>query len=206
MAPVLPDLLGRIVVAFAGDAAVTDVRPAFDLRLWANALRALDGPALGGRDLRTATRLSRRALPPLLRDLDRRGWTTASGTGRARVVALSRTGAGVAAAWRAVPATVEAGWRDRFGADRVDRLRAALVAAVAGLPWELPHHPASYGPVDARIAGGPGVDAHGTDWEPIPRATSTATAAATAAAVIVTARSDAERECGDKAARRCQRT
>jgi DNA-binding MarR family transcriptional regulator len=165
----LPALLGRILVAFARDAA-TEARPAFVLRRWANLLRPLDGAALTVRDLRARTCVSRRTLNPWLTDLERRGWATTTGAGRSKVVRLTEAGTAVAAEWREVPGTVEAAWRAASGVGPIDRLRAALAELVAQLPLELPHYPASYGTVDATIAGGAGVAGRGVDWRPVPRA------------------------------------
>jgi len=166
--PTLPALLGRPLVAMAADLAGTG--PPCPLPWWANLLRVLDGGEVAQRDLRARSRLSRRALAPMVEAGTRRDWLAVTGAPRAKVVALTPAGRAVAGAWRPRPAAVEDAWRADLGAARVDRLRASLVALVGRLPLALPHHPATYGSVDGTIRGAFGPDARGQDWSPVARA------------------------------------
>jgi DNA-binding MarR family transcriptional regulator len=56
------------------------------------------------------------------------------------VLALTRRGEAVAEAWRPIPDEIERRWLERFGAEPIDRLRAALVALVAADGRRLPDY------------------------------------------------------------------
>jgi hypothetical protein len=95
----------------------------------------------------------------------RHGWIEEQKLGRGRTaVRLTARGLDVATRWKTLAVAAEADWRKQAGGNDSDRLRDSLQELVAALPLEHPHYPAGYGPADASITGGNGVD-----WKPVPR-------------------------------------
>lgn len=149
------------------------------LAVWANVLRPfadVDPEPLDEVALASAGRLSRRFATAAITDgigaglLERAGG--GGGRGRHGGVTLTDAGRAAAAAWSARIAGTSKLWQR-------DPLRTALEELVAQLPFELPHHPASYGAADPSAIGGPamqreprkdGLPAHGADWRPVERA------------------------------------
>lgn len=135
------------------------------LDLWANLLRVVSKSGVACSDLPAALRLSRRAVRTLVSTAIRRGWIEERKLGRGRAeVRLTGRGSVVAARSKEMETSAEKAWYEQVGADRANRLRAALETIVAGLPLEHPHYPARYGAADASITGGNGID-----WKAVPR-------------------------------------
>jgi hypothetical protein len=132
---------------------------------WSNLLRALDAKGVDARELPAMLRLSRRAVRTRVTAGVRKGWVEVSKYGRGRTVArLTARGSEVAARWQPLQEAAEERWTRDLGTVRAARLRAVLEVAVARIPLELPHYPASYGLADASITGG-----YGQDWKSVPR-------------------------------------
>jgi hypothetical protein len=149
----------RTCVAHAGSQM-----PSLDL--WANLLRALDSTGVDLRELPATLCLSKRALRTRTATAVRHGWADEVKSGRGgAMLRLTPRGVEVAAGWRLLERAAEQRWCAQVGASRAAKLRAALEHVVAAFPLEHPHYPASYGPADARILGGRGVE-----WKPVLRA------------------------------------
>jgi DNA-binding MarR family transcriptional regulator len=116
------------------------------LAMWFNCLRGLaDVRELTVGGLERAARMSTN-----LDGMRRWGYITIDGVGRVRrgakrpqakpgsVLALTDRGRAADAIWRPLPAAIERRWRDRFGADAINRLRAALVAVARQINAPLP--------------------------------------------------------------------
>jgi len=117
------------------------------LAMWFNCLRGLDdaGTALTVGELERRVRMSTN-----LDGMRRWGYVTIDGVGRVKrgapkprprsesVLALTRRGRAAAEIWRPLPDEIESRWRERFGTDAVERLRAALVAVASQLEVLLP--------------------------------------------------------------------
>ena len=116
------------------------------IAMWFNCVRGLAdaGPL-------TVAELSQRLrMETNLDGMRRWGYVTIDGVGRVErgqvrprpkpwsVLALTRRGEAVAEAWRPIPDEIERRWRERFGAEPIDRLRAALVTLVAADGRRLP--------------------------------------------------------------------
>lgn len=141
------------------------------LPYFANVLRCVDDDGISARDLATSTRVSSRLLTTALGQATRAGWIVVDGSGKSANVRPTDEGAAGANHWRRRLDEIDETWAST-------PLRAALEDLVTGLPFEMPHHPASYGAADPSAVGGPfvqnakrtdGVPAHGTDWKPVPR-------------------------------------
>jgi hypothetical protein len=135
------------------------------LDLWANLLRAFDGAEIDLRELPVILRLSKRAVRTRISTAARHGWVAElkASQGR-RFVGLTPRGSQIALRWKALQLTAEGRWRNEVGIQASGKLRGSLEKLVAALPLEHPHYPASYGPADARITGGNGVD-----WQAVSR-------------------------------------
>lgn len=144
------------------------------LGLWSNVLRPLDDGVPDPRQLVRRAVVSRRAIRGLLRDLERLGWLVVDKSGRGRS-SLSLTAAGLRAreSGAGLVGMAESGFATRFGADRTDELRSALVDLVDQLEIELPWYLTGYGLADSSLTGGhhvpaqpgpPRIPAHGADW------------------------------------------
>lgn len=159
LATILRGLERAYIHAGAGRAGI----PSLDL--WFNLLRTLDESGVDRSGLPTSLRISKRALRTRISTAKRYGWIEERRQGRGITsVRLTKQGSNVAARWKSLQASAERAWREQIGTTRADRLHAALGEAVAILPLEHPHYPASYGPADASITGG-----HGMDWKAVPR-------------------------------------
>src|SRR5688500_8353352 len=130
------------------------------LAVWANVLQHVDEDGGGERELPRIARLSRRALPPVLKPLQRSGHIEVAD----KRVRLTPIGRDATDAWQRLHADAERRWRRRFGAAPITLLRGALERLVPQLELQHPDFPAQYGPADPRINGGPG-----QDWKPVPR-------------------------------------
>jgi hypothetical protein len=122
------------------------------LAMWTNALRVIDGPT-------TVAEMQSRARAAVnLGGLERWGWVSIGpqrerrpGFGTARgirpdtVIRATRAGAYARRVWPQVITEVEAAWRDRFGADRIDALTSALSGRDPSMPWSPPEVHASDG-------------------------------------------------------------
>jgi hypothetical protein len=167
ISPPLPVALHAVLrgleLAYSEEGAGKPPFPSLDL--WANLLRGLHPAAIDQRELPPILRLSKRAVRTRVTTAIRHGWVEELKIGRTQAIArLSSRGSEVAAGWKVLQQTAEANWRARTGQPLWDKLRASLEDVVAAFPLEHPHYPASYGPADASITGGPGVD-----WKPVYR-------------------------------------
>ncbi len=132
---------------------------------WANLLRVLDLGGIDRRDLQRLTRLSKRALRSRVSAAVRREWAEELSSSRGQgIIRLTGKGADVVARFGTLRQAAEDAWRAQVGSERTAALSKALERVVVELPLEHPHYPASYGTVDASIAGGPG-----QDWKPVRR-------------------------------------
>lgn len=130
------------------------------LAVWANVLQHVDEGGTDQRDLPRMAALSKRALPPVLKPLQRSGHIAVEDK-RVRVTPLGRDSQ---TAWPQLLADAERRWKRRFGAARITSLRRTLERLVAQLDLRHPDFPAQYGPADPRINGG-----GGQDWKPVTR-------------------------------------
>jgi hypothetical protein len=132
----LPALLSRVLLALALE---VEDGSSVSLAMGANFLRTLGDGAVLLRDLGprcgAASEVTRNAAGYLARQGLAVGEADPAG-GRARVIRLTPRGRAAREAVLARVAAVEQGWRERFGAADVDRLRQALEALVGD-----PEHP-----------------------------------------------------------------
>ena len=179
----LSALLSQVLVAHireldqAGDGGT----PVPSYALWSNVVRVVGDEGVDQRELPLRARLSRRAVRSSLGIAERQGWVVVEANAARRgaeVVRLTPAGRRAHQEWPRRFALVEGWWRERFGDEAIGGLRASLVALVAQLDLELPHHPTGYGPADVSITGGlyvaptapnPPVPPHGRDWSPVLR-------------------------------------
>ena len=141
-------------------------KPPFpSLDLWANLLRAVDPAGIDRRELPSILRLSNRAVRTRVSMAVRHGWVEELKDDRnERIVRLKFRDADVMTRWKGLQRTAEDPWHNRADLHLSTRLRTALEDLVASFPLEHPHYPASYGPADASITGG-----NGMDWKPVYR-------------------------------------
>jgi DNA-binding MarR family transcriptional regulator len=178
----LSALLSQVLAAHIRDLEQAgDGIPVPSYALWSNVVRLVGDDGVDQRELPRLARLSRRAAQVSLATAERQGWVAVEADGSrrgAKMVRLTPAGRRAREAWEPRFARVEGDWRERFGDDVIDGLRAALVALVAQLDLELPHHPTGYGPADVSVTGGlyvaptatkPPVPPHGQDWPPVLR-------------------------------------
>ncbi|MFP5328226.1 MAG: hypothetical protein ACLGHT_12180, partial [Acidimicrobiia bacterium] len=171
----LPVLLSRVlahVATGAEDRAGVDSSTP-GLGVWSNVLRCVAvSPGLDERGLATEARISKRLAVAAVTGAARRGWiTTEAGGGKSRRIFLADLGRAAAERWPAVLDELDGEWAG-------SPTRASLEELVAQVPFELPHYPASYGTADPSATGGPfmymrarkdDLPAHGTDWRPVRR-------------------------------------
>jgi len=139
--------------------------PVPSLDMWANLLRVLTPAGIDRRELPAAVRLSKRAVRTRVSTAVRHRWVEEVATGRGEgIVRLTPQGCKLAARWEDLLRAAEHSWQARVGLPQAGKLRASLENLVAAFPLEHPHYPASYGPADASITGGNGVD-----WKPVYR-------------------------------------
>jgi hypothetical protein len=126
--PALSALLAQVLLAFTlhfergGDTS---------LAVAANALRLLDEEGVRTGDLPRLAGVSTEGMKMALGFLERRGDVALSLSGKEKRARLTAQGRLQRDAYRARLAQVETDWRERFGAENVDRLRAALEVLVA---------------------------------------------------------------------------
>jgi DNA-binding MarR family transcriptional regulator len=117
------------------------------LAMWFNCLRGLADAGTG----LTAAELERRVrMSTNLDGMRRWGYVTIDGVGRVKrgepkprprsesMLALTRRGRAAVEVWRPLPGEIESRWRERFDADAVERLRAALVVVASQFDVRLP--------------------------------------------------------------------
>ena len=110
------------------------------MAMWANCLRLVPADGIAAGELARRARLDRHSTDLVLTRMSR-WWgylTVAPGAAAGRLVAPTRAGRQAQEIWAPLPGEVEDRWRDRFGRDAIDGLRAALVPAVAQLGTRLP--------------------------------------------------------------------
>jgi hypothetical protein len=156
----LSALLSKCLDAFSRELdARRDVGTA-GIAQWANVLQHVDEEGIAARDLPRRARLSRRAVPPVLRTLERSGHLEVVD----KRVRLTRRGRASVDAWYALHVDAERRWRRRFGAAVITSLRRELEHVVSQFELQHPDFPTQYGTADPRINGGPG-----QDWKPVHR-------------------------------------
>ena len=159
--PPLSVLLSKNLEAFSRDLDAARGEGVPPLAVWANVLQHLNEEWVDQRDLPRLARLSKRALPPVLKPLERSGHIAVE----SKRIRLTPLGRAASESWRRLLADAELGWRRRFGAAHITSLRRALEHLVSKFDLLHPDFPTQYGPADPRINGGPG-----QDWKPVPRA------------------------------------
>jgi hypothetical protein len=185
MAPRSPlsALLSHALIAFDWEyqRAGNDDGSVPTLPLWSNLLRLVGEEGVELRELPRLARLSRRAVRPLVTGALHGGYLANDSPPCLRSgsrLRLTERGRRARELGRSVLLHAEAGWRECFGDQRVDALRASLEALVSRLELELPHYPLGYGPADNSMVGGrfvpeklgpPHIPAHGQDWLPVLR-------------------------------------
>ena len=128
------------------------------LGVWANVLRVIGDDGLDLRDLGTRAILAKRAVRVVVRDLEAQGWLKiekATNVRGPKMLRLTAAGQQARTSGERLAAAVEERWRRRYGAARIDGLRAALAAIADSIAVELPHYLTGYGPGDGAITGGP---------------------------------------------------
>ena len=168
----LPTLLSHALIGFeqqydtlTKDEALTESEAlakgqtsAPHLGVWANVLRVIGDDGLDLRDLGTRAILAKRAVRVVVRDLEAQGWLEvekATNVRGPKMLRLTAVGQQARASGERLAAAVEERWRRRYGAARIDGLRAALAAIADSIAVELPHYLTGYGPGDGAITGGP---------------------------------------------------
>ena len=162
----LPTLLSHALIGFEQeydtlikDEALTEGQTsAPHLGVWANVLRVIGDDGLDLRDLGTRAILAKRAVRVVVRDLEAQGWLKvekATNMRGPKMLRLTAAGQQARAGGERLAAAVEERWRRRYGAARIDGLRAALAAIADAIAVELPHYLTGYGPGDGAITGGP---------------------------------------------------
>ena len=184
----LSALLSHALTAFARDfrsrqEAHADSSEAVTLHLgvWSNVLRFIGDEGLDQRLLRKLAILSRRALRVAVRNAQEQGWLTIENVPQVRglkVLRLTTEGRQARETGGPLIEEIERDWRGRFGSDRVDTLRASLVALAGQFEIELPYYLTGYGPADPHLTGGtyvpeqpgpPRIPAHGQEWPAVLR-------------------------------------
>ncbi len=177
----LPTLLGRALGTFTRDydRARGEDGAIPQLPAWANVLRVIDAEGTDQNDIVRRAVVAKRVARIAVQRLERRGRlavearTIPGKRGKARIVMLTADGAAARARAESLVATLQDEWRQRFGGDAIDRLRAALTSVANRLPIELPHHVTGYGEGDPSVTGGdyhaeqpgpPRIPAHGQEW------------------------------------------
>jgi hypothetical protein len=128
--------------------------------VWANVLQYLDESGIDQKELARRSRLTKRALPPVLTPLKAGGYVAIEN----KQVRLTSSGRTASEGWPSMLADGERRWRRRLGAENFTMLRAQLERVVSQFELHHADFPTSYGPSDPRIRGGPG-----RDWKPTPR-------------------------------------
>jgi DNA-binding MarR family transcriptional regulator len=144
----LPTLLSQVLVAFTiefdnefehrmphrtttGPAAGSGRGPwATSMVMWSNFMQYVPDDGIRLSDLDGAARLTN------LKGLERWGYIVIAD----QVVRPTRAARNAQAVWRPLAAEIEARWRERFGADTIARLDAALASIVDRLDVELPEY------------------------------------------------------------------
>jgi DNA-binding MarR family transcriptional regulator len=113
------------------------------MAMWANCLRYVPADGIAAGALARRARVSGQAMATMLKRMGRWwGYLVVApdpAVPRAAwVVRPTRAGRRAQAEWEPLPALIEDRWRERFGADAVDRLRAALAELVAAFDSEPP--------------------------------------------------------------------
>jgi hypothetical protein len=134
------------------------------LPMWTNGLRFIDENGITVDELRARARAACN-----IGGLERWGWISVGDVGGPRrdgygthrgvkgdtVLRPTRAGVYARRMWPRSVGEVEDRWRARFGVDVIDRLRQALLAVAAPMPWSLPEIHPSDG-FHTQIDGGPG--------------------------------------------------
>ena len=110
------------------------------MAMWANCLRLVPADGIAAGELAARARLDGHSMDLVLTRMSR-WWgylKVAPGAAAGRLVTPTRAGRQAQEAWAPLPGEVSDRWRDRFGRDAMDGLRAALVPAVAQLGMRLP--------------------------------------------------------------------
>lgn len=114
-------LLSRVLLAFAVE---FERVPEISLAIGANVIRILDEDGVKVRDLPLLSGVSREAIAMTLGFLEKRGLIAIASNPKA--ARLTARGIVAQDGCRCLVDAVEQGWRERFGAEAIDHLRAAL--------------------------------------------------------------------------------
>ena len=168
----LPVLISRVLGQLSTDAEPPPDSGAPSIGSYSNLLRCVGPSGVLERDLPTSAKLSKRLATTAVNAAVGAGWITAEpAKGKRRTLTLTDSGMHFADEWADRLARLDERWSG-------SGLRRSVERLVAGLPYELPRFPASYGSADPSAIGGPfvqhsprrqGVPAHGADWRPVPR-------------------------------------
>ena len=124
--PTLPELLAKILLAFASEFDLQSVAP---LALCANVLRVTPDEGTRVRDLARLTRLSADGVASAIRELVRSRLAviqTDASSGRAKILRLTPKGRLGRDGYTDVAGDIESEWRKRFDGAAVSRLRTSL--------------------------------------------------------------------------------
>jgi len=122
----LPALLAKVLLAFTVE---FEREPGLSLAIGSNVLRVLDDEGVRVRDLPRLSGISQEALKMATGFLNKGGYIALlaeSPASRTKLMRLTEKGMLAQDACRKRLTAIEAGWRERFGAGELDRLRAAL--------------------------------------------------------------------------------
>lgn len=118
----LPVLLARVLVAFAWE---YEAASHVSLAIGANVLRVIEREGALLRDLPRLGGVSKEAVAMALGFLEKSGFAEVEGKSRAKAVVLTARGVIAAAEYEQRTQAVEEHWKQRFGAEAMERLRAA---------------------------------------------------------------------------------
>jgi DNA-binding MarR family transcriptional regulator len=130
-------LLSRVLLAFTLD---FERESSVSLALTADLLRVIPDAGVHVRQIPGLSGVSKEAVSAALGFLERHGYVTVEPdplVARTKSVRLTARGSRAQAVYRRLPDQLEAGWRERFGGDVIDLVRASLEGLVGG------SHPAS---------------------------------------------------------------
>jgi len=157
--PALPTLLSQTLVAFT-----VELDNEFERRIaaagagrgflvsfvmWSNFMRFVEEDGLSVRDLSARAGIAKGSVHPSLAGMERWGYVVvgrAAGDSRPKppradlIVRPTARGRTAREVWRPLPQLVEDRWRERFGADAVDRVRDAVAAVLGQLEVSLPRY------------------------------------------------------------------
>jgi DNA-binding MarR family transcriptional regulator len=142
----LPTLLSQALIAFTiefdntAEERITAAGPRpwiASLAMWANYLRFVGDEGVHARELQSRALVSEGAIRSRLGALRRWRYLVVDPD---HVVRLTAAGRRARAVWEPLGEEIEDRWRERFGEERIARLRTALESPLGGLDLELPRY------------------------------------------------------------------